>query len=407
MGMYLTLAWRNIWRNKRRSMISISSILFAVIIALATRSMQIGFYAQAIRNIVSFYTGYAQIQAKEYWDKRSLDQSFVISDSLTQSIERIKQVTVTAPRLESFGLVSAGDITDGSMLLGIDPESENRLTGLRSRVAEGSYLRPNDNGILLAQGLAEHLKAGIGDTVVVLSQGYHGVTAAGIYPVVGLVKFPTPELNAGMAYLTLDEVQRLFGAEHRATSIALMIENQKQLPQAMSELKSKFDQHYEVMSWEDMLPELVQYIKVDNASGIVMLWIIYLVIAFGILGTILMMTLERNREFGMMIAIGMKRNRLRLIVIIESLLLTFTGVLAGTIAGIPVLLYLYSHPIELKGEYAKVMLAYGFEPLMPFSLDLSIFLWQAVSVLIIALAVSIYPIWRISKIHPVTALRTG
>jgi putative ABC transport system permease protein len=407
MGMYFILAWRNIWRNKRRSVISISSILFAVIIALATRSMQMGFYAKAISNVVSFYTGYAQIHAKDFWDKRSLDQSFVLSDSMLNSVAQIKQVTVTAPRLESFGLASSGDITDGTMLLGIEPEPENRLTSLKSRLVEGSYLSPNDNGILLSQGLAEHLKVNVGDTMVVLSQGYHGVTAAGVYPVVGFVKFPTPELNSGMAYLSLSEAQTLFGADGRATSLAVMIKNQKQLPQVMSELTQKFSKDFEVMSWQDMLPELVQYIKMDNASGIIMLWIIYLVIAFGILGTILMMTLERNREFGMMIAIGMKRNRLRLIVIIESLLLTFTGVLAGIIAGIPVLLYLYSHPIVLKGEYAKVMLAYGFEPLMPFSLDPSIFLWQAVSVLIIALAVSIYPVWRISKIHPVSALRTS
>lgn len=405
--MYLSLAWRNIWRNKRRSLISISSVLFAVIIAIAMRSMQIGSYRQMIGNVVSFYTGYAQVHARGFWEKRSLNESFLLSDSIVKMVEVIKGVTFTAPRLESFALVSGGDVTDGSTLLGVDPEEENRLTYLKGRLVKGDYLRQNDDRILLAQGLAEHLKVGVGDTVVVLSQGYHGVTAAGKYAVAGLLKFPTPDLNSGMAYLALAEAQNLYWAQERVTSLAIMVKAQKRLPEVMAELERKFDQRYEVMSWEDMLPELVQYIEMDNASGIIMLWIIYLVIAFGILGTILMMTMERTREFGMMIAIGMKRGRLRLIVILESLLLTFTGVMAGAVVGVPVLLYLHAHPIQLTGDVAQVMLNYGFEPVLPFSLDPMIFFWQAFTVLLIALAAAVYPLWRISKIYPVSALRTG
>jgi ABC-type lipoprotein release transport system permease subunit len=406
-NLYLSLAWRNIWRNKRRSLIAISSVLFAVVIALATRSMQLGSYQQMIRNVVSFYTGYAQIQAPAFRHSRSLNDSFVLTDTLVQSIARIPHITCTAPRLESFGLISSGTITEGSLILGVAPDLEDRFTGLSRRLTTGDYLGATENGILLAQGLAQNLQVAPGDTVIILSQGYHGVTAAGRFVVVGVVEFPSPELNRGMAYLTLNSAQYLFDAPDRITSLSIMLDNPKRLTSVLNALKERYAGDYAVLSWEEMMPELVQMIEADNASGVIMLFIIYMVIGFGILGTVLMMTMERNREFGMLIAIGMKRSRLRAVVIIESVFLTLIGVLAGILVGIPVLLYFYYHPIRLSGELADYIIRFGFEPILPFSLEPRIFIAQALSVLLIALIASIYPVWRISRIHPVTALRTG
>jgi len=405
--MYLKLAWRNIWRNKRRSLIAMASVLFAVIIALAMRSMQLGSYRHMIRNTVGFQTGYAQIHGMGYWDSRSINDSFTLTDSLTRETGRIRHITMTTPRLETFTLISSGEITDGAMVTGIAPAEEHRFTNLKNRLAEGRYLHPGDRGILLARGLAEHLQAGVKDTVILLGQGYHGITAAGKYEVAGLVEYPLPEMNNLMAYLSLAEAQQLAGAPQRATALAIMIDRQDRLPGVMAELEDRFGQEYEVMSWEDMLPEVVQSIEADNASGLIMLLIIYMVIGFGILGTVLMMTMERTREYGMMVAIGMKRGRLRLVAILESLMLTFVGVLSGILLGIPVLIYLHAHPIQLKGQLREMMLNYGWDPVMPFSLDPMIFVWQALIVLVIALAAAAYPVWRISRVDPVEALRTG
>jgi ABC-type lipoprotein release transport system permease subunit len=316
-------------------------------------------------------------------------------------------VTKTAPRLESFALISGGEITDGAMVLGIDPEHEDKLTKLKIKLAEGEYLEKDDSDIMLAKGLAEHIGAGIGDTIIVLGQGYHGVTAAGKYRVKGIVRYPTPDLNSSMSYLSITEAQRLFMAEGRITSLAIMIDRQKRLDKVTEELKTIFSDGYEVMTWEEMLPELVQSIETDNAGGVVMLGVIYMVIGFGMLGTILMMTLERNREFGMLMAVGMKRRRLRIIILLESVFLSFIGVIAGTVAGIPILIYMYHHPIPLTGDIAKMMESYGWEAIMPFSLEPMIFIWQAVTVLILAMIAALYPLWKISKLEPVTALRTG
>jgi ABC-type lipoprotein release transport system permease subunit len=407
MFMFLDLAWRNIWRNKRRSLISIASVLLAVVVALLMRSMQKGTYANHIRNTVSFYTGYIQLHEPGYFEKQSIDKSIHVSDSLVEDIENIPHVTFAASRLESFALISGGSKTDVGMIVGVDPRIENRLTSLEDRLVEGKYLGANDNGILLAEGLARDLGLGLSDTVVLLGQGYHDIMAAGKFPVTGILKFPLPDLNNRMAYLTLKRAQQLFGAYDRITSLVIMLDGQKWLGSVMESLKDEYDGKYEVISWRDMMPEVVQAIEIDNASGIIMLIILYMVIGFGILGTILMMTMERIREFGMMMAVGMARWTLQTIIIMESIILSFVGVVTGSIVSIPVLLYFFHNPIRFRGDIAKSIEQFGWEPVMNFSMAPNIFFWQAVAVLIIALIASFYPVLKVSGLEPVKALRSA
>jgi ABC-type lipoprotein release transport system permease subunit len=407
MGIFFNLAWRNVWRNKRRSLISIASVLLAVVVALLMRSMQIGSYDHMIKNIASFHTGYLQIQAPEYFDKQSVNYSFLESVSLKRIINENEFTTVFAPRLESFALVSGGELTDVGMIIGIDPDLENNLSSLETRLVHGEYLKNSDHDIMLAEGLADHLKLTVGDTVVILGQGYHDIMAAGKYNVKGIIKFPMPELNNLIAYLPLLEAQYLLGAENRLTSIAVMIENQNYLNQTSEMLQEKLGRSYEVMTWEEMLPEVVQGIQTDNAGGIIMLAVLYVIIGFGILGTVLMMTLERIREFGMLLAVGMKRGYLRSVIIAESVFLSLIGAVSGVIVSIPILVYFYFNPIQLTGELAESISSWGYEPILPFSLAPTIFINQGLTVLILALIAAIYPVWKISRLEAVDAMRTG
>jgi ABC-type lipoprotein release transport system permease subunit len=209
-----------------------------------------------------------------------------------------------------------------------------------------------------------------------------------------------------MSYLPIREAQFLYGANDRVTAVAFLIDGQEHLSGVVSRLRERLDENYEVMSWSDMLPELVQYIEMDNAQGIIMIWIIYMVIGFGILGTLLMMTMERTREFGMLISIGLKRMRLAFILTLESAILSLIAVVIGTAMGIPLLAYYRLNPIMLGGKAAEVMIAYGFEPILPFSMDPSIFWTQALTVLVIAIIAALYPIFRVFRLRPVEAVRT-
>jgi len=405
MTTYIKLAWKNLWRNKKRTLIAAASVFFAVVLALLMRSMQQGYYDYMIDASVRMYTGYIQVHGKDYWDKRSLEESMILKESKVKQIENIEGVTLTAKRFETFSLLSYEKTTKVAQVVGIDPKSEAELTGLNDKLIKGEYLTNDSKGILLAEGLAELLNVGVGDSIVIYGQGYHGVTAAELVPVQGIVKFTLPELNKSISYLAIPYAQWVYSAPNRLTSLSIMIESPKMLDEINSNIKSMFDESYEVMTWRDLSPELVQSIQIDNAQGIIMLGILYLVIAFGIFGTIMMMTAERIKEFGILISVGMKKWKLYLVTMFETIFISFIGVLAGGIVSVPIILYFVNNPIPLTGEYAEAILAWGFEPILPFAIYPGMFFAQMWTVLAIAMLSVLYPINFVRKLKPVEAVR--
>jgi ABC-type lipoprotein release transport system permease subunit len=406
MKLFFQLAWRNLWRNKRRTLISTSSVFFAVILSLAMRSMQNGQYDYMIQSAVGLYLGYIQVHAEGYWEKRSLDQTMATSDSSLNSFAAVPGVTEVDPRLESFALLSKDSATKVAQVIGIDPARENAMTGLAKRIQSGRYFRADDQGIMIGAGLAKFLNAGIGDSIVVYGQGYHGVTAAARVPVTGILKFPIPDLDNSTSYLSLNYAQWLFSAPGRVTSVSLMVRSPFDMDRVASELKAQVGPGKEVMTWKEMMPELVQAIQADSAGGVLMLIILYVVIGFGIFGTIMMMTTERTREFAVLISVGMKRWKLIAVTTTETIIVSMVGALAGVAVGIPLLVYFHLHPIPLTGEYATVMLAYGMEPFLPFSAAPGIFLAQTAVVLGLAVVCAFYPYLVIRKLNPVAGLRS-
>ncbi len=405
MGTYLQLAWRNLWRNKKRTIIAASSVFFAVLLALVMRSMQKGSYDFMIDSSVRISTGYVQVHGKGYWDKRSLDKSMVLDKNITAKINRIPDVTLVVPRLETFTLVSHGNATKVSPIVGINPEKEKTILKLEEKLVAGKYLSDSSKGVLIGQGLAELLKVGVGDSLVLYGQGFHGITAAAQVPVQGIIKLPIPDLNNTMIYTSLSYAQWLYSAPDRITSLSIMIDKPNHLDEVKAAVQNLFDNKYEVMTWKEMTPELVQSIEVDNAGGIIMLAILYIVIGFGIFGTIMMMTAERTKEFGILIAVGMKKSKLILVTTFETIFISLIGVIAGIIVSYPLLLYFYYNPIKLTGDLAKAMLAFGLEPIMPFSIAPGIFIAQFWTVLLIALLSAWYPFRYIQKLKAVEAIR--
>lgn len=403
MTTFLKLAWRNVWRNKKRTWITASSIGFAVFFACLMQSMQLGSYERMIDNSVRFYTGHLAIHHEEYWDEKILDNSF--NATLIDRLDwNSKYFDVTVPRISSFALASYKNNTKGVMLNGIDPAKEAGLTYLDEKVIKGTYL--DDHGVLLSEGLADFLEVEIGDTAVFISQGYHGVNAAGKYPVVGIVKFPVPELNQSSAYLTLADAQYFYGAEGMVTSYSILLEDIDYIKPVQENLNRQVSQiGLNIMNWKEMMPELLQGIELDYYGGLIMIYILYAVIGFGILGTFLMMTKERTYEFGIMASIGMKKSKIQQVVAIEILMLTFLGVFLGLIICLPLLVYFFHNPIRFSGDYAAAFENFGYEPILPFSLDPVVFYNQGIVVLIISLFLGIYPMLYIKNLKIIKALR--
>ncbi len=403
--MLLKFAWRNIWRNRSRSLITMSAIGSAVLLAVVTVSLQKGVWENLVKNLVSLYTGYAQVHAKGYWDEQTLENSFEIKEDINQLVAGTPGIQSMTHRLETFALASSGPKTRGCLVVGIEPKSENALTQLASKVRSGEMLHAESEAALLAEGLAEKLKLGLGDTLVLLTQGYYGSTAAIKVPIQGLLHFGSPELNDRIAYVPLAVAQHWLDAPGRATSLVIGLERAQLLPGVDKALKKTLPPEYEALTWKEMMPEITQHIEADSVGMYIMLGILYMLISFGIFSTLLMMLAERQREFGMLTALGMPPRAIARVVLAETVFLTLSGCLAGIALSYPAVWYLYKYPIVFSGDLAETYERFGFEPVFPAIIKASIFTNQTLVVLCIGLVLAIYPVLRVLHINAVEAMR--
>ncbi|MBW4361220.1 ABC transporter permease [Flavobacterium taihuense] len=403
--MILKLIWRNLWRNSRRTLITMASIAFAVLFAVLMKSFQNGVFNNLIKNVVGYYSGYIQIHQKGYWDEQVLDNSFELKNALTFQLQQNNQIKKIAPRLETFVLVSKGNSTKGCLLVGTDAVKENSLTQLKKKITKGSYFKNEEGNILLAEGLAKRLGANINDTVVLFGQGFHGAMAAGKYKIKGIVHLASPAMNDSFVYAPLTATQYFLSAENRLTSISFGIDNPENTDAIVQNLKIQIGNKYEIMPWQQMMPEIANHIKADGFSFYIFSGILYIIIGFGLFGTVLMMTAERKYEFGMLIAIGMKKSELELILFGETILITLFGVLLGFVLSLPLVIYLKEKPIRFGGEIAKVYEQFGFEALFPTAVDKNIFINQSLIVLAMAVIIGLYPLWHVNSLNPVEAMK--
>ena len=365
--MILKIAWRNIWRNKRRTWITSASILFAVFFSVAVFSMNRGVFDNIVDSAVRMYVGYGQIHANGYWDDKTIDNVFVYSDSLQQYIDERKDILNALPRLESYALVSASDITRSAMIIGIDPELENQMTGIKDRIdGGGDYLESDDEAVIVSSGLAEKLHVRSGDTLIFLSQGYHGMNAVGKYPIKSLVTFGSPDLNQQVIYMPLALAQYFYGLDDQISSLVLQMPDKRSARVELENLKEYLDtdQLFEVMNWEELMPDIVSMRDLKESSNYITIFILYLIVAFGIFGTILMMTKEREYEFGVLVSIGMRRRTLAFSVWVETIILALIGTCIGLILSYALMYYLHVNPIVVSGEMAQTYEKFGIEPIL-------------------------------------------
>lgn len=467
------IAWRNLWRNRRRTIITSASVFFAVFFAVIMRSYQLGSYDSMIMNFIESYSGHLQVQNIKYQDNPTVDYSFDYNDSLCNAISHVANVVSVSPHIESFALASSGSQTKGVAVLAIDPEKERRFSNpenklvkyritkestrklkssenipervierisllignsyssearvklelglssaddekylasiLQSANVSNSYLSVDDTGVLVSDRLAGYLKVEIGDTVILMGQGYHGSSAAGIFPVRGIIKLPSPEIDNKLIIMTIPSAQKFFDAEGKISSLSVNLTSK--VRRIMNGAQKKInllltDKNTVTKTWEELNPVLVQQIQGDSQTGMATLAMLYFIIFFGIFGTVLMMIAERTREFGVLIAIGMQKRRLKRIISIEMLLLGILGLTGGLIASSPVIMYFYYNPILLGGDIGKMMEDYGWDAVMPTAWFGPYFYWQAVIVCIMVLLATIYPLRKIGKLKEIEALRS-
>ena len=466
------LAWKNLWRNRRRTLITAASVFFAVFFATVMRSYQLGTYDQMITNFIESYSGYLQVQHKEYQENPQIDYSLDYNDSLAAIIGSVRNVVSVTPHLETFALASNGPQTKPVAVLAVDPlkersfsDPENKLvryritgeaidmmeksgqypgeiisklkqnegrayssrarfemeTGIAGTVGQiylpgilssceekNEFLADDDQGIVISDRLAGYLKAAIGDTLILMGQGFQGVSSAGLFTVRGIIKIPAPEIDSRLILMTISTAQEFLDCPGRITSLAINLTDKsgRVMRSAQKEITKLLGNDLTtVKTWYELNPILYQQIQGDSQSGMVMLALLYFIIFFGIFGTVLMMVAERKKEFGVLISIGMQKSKLKRIITAEMTLLGFLGLIAGLIGSAPFIIYFYYYPIVLKGDLGKMMEDFGWDAVMPTAWFGPYFYWQAVIVALMVILATIYPLRKIGKLKEIEALR--
>ena len=406
MGTNIKLAWRNLWRNRRRTLIAISSIIFSVLLASWMRSMQEGSYESMIDNVVKYYSGYLQVQDSAYREERTLENSMEFSPELKQEIEKLEDVTLVSHRLESFALAANHEHSKPAMVLGIEPDSEDRITSISKRIKEGSFLMPGDKSVVIGKGLADFLNLSVDDTLIMIGQGYRGISANGLFHIKGIMAHPNPEFDKRLVFMDIENAREFYSAYNLSTSLVIMTDDHYQTDHIKTDIGDLLSPEKTVLTWIDMQPELEQLIQSDRMGGIIMLGILYMVIAFGMFSVIMMMAKERQREFGVVHAVGMKKRKMAAVVIFETLLIGITGCATGLVVSYLFCLWFYHNPIPLTGEMASATELYGMEPYMFFSLSPALFYNQMILVFLISVFISIFPVYNIYRLKITSALRT-
>lgn len=482
---FFKIAWRNIWRNKRRTLITISSIFFASFIAIIMRSFQLGTYNHMIDDIVTKFSGHLQIQNVDYFDDPSIDNSIVYNDEIKNKLNKIDEISFFVPRIQTGVLASSGSNSKVAFLMGVDFVKENKLSLIDKRIVrfyidstlinkisaempeevsnklklyknkaytdryklsadlqadgidtlkylnkilDGSRLPTVDiskigDNILVGTKLAQYLNLSLGDSLIMIGQGFHGASAVGKYKIVGLVKFPTDAFNSRFVYMSLKSAQKFLSAYELDGNDTIFYVNNivvntkykasiqpkdfRKIMKVAEKIKTSLaNPDITIVNWKKLNKDLIQGIELDNGSGKIILGILYLIIAFGILGTVMMMIAERKREFGVMIAIGLKKTKLSLILSIEMLYIGLLGVFSAIIATAPIIIIGYFHPITFKGQMAESLSQYNMEPIMPMAWFDTYIIAQVLVVLGIVALVLLYALLKIRRLKVVDSLRS-
>ena len=413
-AMDLKMAWRNIWRNPRRTLLTVTAIAFACILLVFMLSFQFGSYETMINASVKVHTGHLQVQARGYQADKEIRLTIPDPLPVERALDAIPQVKSYAPRARAFALISSRDRTYGIMVEGIDPAAEKHVSTLASIVRQGDYLddgSPKDGlpDALVGHLLARNLSVTIGDELTLLGQGRDGSIAATVVRVRGITDSGLDEFDRNAIQIPLNHFQDVFTMGSAVHEIVIVGHRLADTAIIKAALKPALESIHVrpplvVLDWEALMPGLKQAISMDLVSGSIFYLILIMVVAFSILNTFLMAILERTYEFGVMMAMGTRPNRLTRLVLTESIGMTLVGVVSGMLIGCLVTGYFMVHGINL-GDASEISRQFGIPSVLYPRLTLVSIAAGPLAVFLITLLAALYPALKIRRLQPVEAMR--
>ena len=410
MSIETKMAWRNIWRNPRRTILTVCAITFASVLLVFMLSFQFGSYETMINTSVKISTGHLQIQAEKYQEKKNI--RFVIPDpqTIADIVAKIPEVEAYTFRGQAFSLISSEDRTYGVVVTGINPQREAKVSRLKKLVRDGNFLSANDvNQAVVGRLLAKNLRVTIGDELTVLGQGRDGSIAATVVQVKGIFSSGIDEFDRSAIQIPLSTFQDIFSMDDAVHEVVVIAKSLSDVSKIKSKIQADLvglnsRKSLKTLDWQDLMPGLRQAIEMDLVSGLIFYGLLIIVVAFSILNTFLMAIFERTKEFGVMMAIGTSPRRLTKVLLVESMAMTLIGIIAGIILGIVVTYYFQVHGIDFSGG-SELLSQFGITGRMYPKLSLLSVSIGPFMVLFFTFFAALYPALKIRSLRPVDAMK--
>jgi ABC-type lipoprotein release transport system permease subunit len=405
--MLLTLALRNLWRNRRRSLLTLSAMVVSSALLILALGVFSGMFADMLASGTEQYHGHIVISARGYQEDRDLFRVFATPDIELQTLEARPEILAAAPRLRSFGLVSHRAQSEPAELLGIDVRREARVTTLSEKLQAGSPLRAGDrDGALIGSGLARKLGIDVGGELVILTQAADGSIGNDLLKVRGIFSSGDRHQDNALVLVQLDWLRRLLVLPDAIHEIALRVREPLLAAPLADQLAATLPANFEVLDWGDLLPQMRDAIAAYDVSRLIMVGVLYLATGLGILNTFFMSVLERTREFGLLMALGIRPWQIRLLVLSESLLLGVISLAIGLSSGLLLSLYMARIGIDLSDYISPISYAGGtILPRLHAVIDFDNFFIPSLLLLLISLLAAFLPANRAAKLRPAKALR--
>ena len=403
--MLLTLAWRNIWRNKKRSLIIISAIAVGLCCGLFASATMFGMWDSMINTTIDRDLGHFQIHSKSFEDEKLVTDTIPDFQNVISTIESYKFVSGVSSRILIEGMASSATTSNGVRILGINPDNERKVTSVYKQIVNGSYFEEDwKNQIVIGEKLATNLGIREKSKIVLSFQGIDGSIIYGAFRVTGIYRTESSIFDKANVFIKEGDILNLINSKLISNEIVVRLSSVQQVDSVYIPIKN----HYSDLSvkyWGELAPELKFYYEMLIVQMNIFVGIILFALLFGITNTMLMSVMERVREFGVLMAVGMKRSRVFLMIMMETISLSFIGGIVGLILAIIFIQYFGNVGINLSA-FTEGLSQWSLGTRLYTSLPFSFYPPLALMILATAIIGALYPALKAIKLKPATAIRT-
>lgn len=401
---WLRLAFGNLRVNRRRTGITLLSVAVGVGGLVFLWAFIDGINAQMINNMTGYVTGDLKVHQRGFHDDREMNIAVAEHWNLAEEMSSVTGVAATTPRVTGNALASHADQSRALQVMGVDSTTEPQVTRLDRSIIHGRYLE-GDNEIVMGVDAASALSTSPGDELVLVVQAADGSIGADRFEVVGVFETGIKRIDGFVAQMPLASAQTLYAFEGRFTEIAARVEDSDQLEAVVGSLRNQLqERNVEVLGWPALMPSLVQMVAFHDAVAYIVIFVVFVVVAAGIVNTILMSVLERGREFGVMMALGTPSSRIIWLVLLETTILAGLGYLLGLVLGLSLTGYFGSQGLDFSAYIKAMDTMPGLSSIVYPTIEVSRLVVIGIVVVSVALLALLLPAWKASRNSPLEAM---